>query len=217
MVDENNFLANWVNDSGQIPLPAATSAPVWVPCIPNFETDTFLPIYTVSSLYFQNSLKTQQWPAPKKPIPRGGIKQKKWTTAEDNKLKEHVSEVGVKNWSQIARLLNEEFHGNAEVRKGKHCRERWQNHVNPELNSKVYLEGEWSYQEDVMLLTSREKLGNKWSVISKELPGRTENAVKNRWHTLIRRGKKALGMQGCSTNTIANFLLREFSRSLGGQ
>ena len=44
-----------------------------------------------------------------------------------------------------------------------------------------------------MLLEVHDKLGNQWREIAKHLPGRTENSVKNRWHSakLALRRKQA--------------------------
>ncbi len=43
-----------------------------------------------------------------------------------------------------------------------------------------FLSGEWSLEEDKILYELRVRVGPKWCEISKQLPGRTENAVKNR-------------------------------------
>ena len=60
-----------------------------------------------------------------------------WTEAEDKTLSQKVSQLGLKQWTLIAKHMNLQFHNDLPVRSAKHCRERWNNHVNPELNSKV--------------------------------------------------------------------------------
>lgn len=108
-----------------------------------------------------------------------------WSESEDRLLEDLVSFKGSKKWTFIAKKINDTFHDGANFRIGKHCRERWLNHLDPHLNK-----GEWSPEEDQMIFIQQEKIGNKWSVISKFLPGRTENQVKNRWKSIWRKAKK---------------------------
>ena len=171
---------------------------VWIPCIPNYATGTLIPIYDLSNCPFPVK-KARTTPL----ISRGGIKSKPWTHEEDSKLFELVNEHGLKQWSSIANTLNSVF-GN--MRKGKHCRERWYNNLNPEINR-----GEWSYEEDILLLTQQKTIGNKWSTISKMLTGRTENSVKNRWNSLIKNSKQEMNLSYLSNQAIADILIKELS------
>jgi hypothetical protein len=151
---------------------------IWVPCIPNYATSTFIPVYNLANIPYEmpNSVTA---------LPRGGIKTKPWSHTEELLLKDLVAEHGIKKWAKIARALNKSFNSH---RKGKHCRERWNNHLNPEINK-----SEWSYEEDLILLSEFKKIGKKWSSISKCLNGRTENAVKNRWNTLMKSVQQTVG------------------------
>lgn len=40
--------------------------------------------------------------------------------------------------------------------------------------------------EDILILEKRLSIGNKWSEIIKEMPGRTENNVKNRFNMMYK-------------------------------
>ena len=102
---------------------------------------------------------------------------------EDDILFQIIQEKGPQHWKSIALELNERS-GLGIYRQGKQCRERWINHLDPSIKK-----GGWNEEEDLNLLKYYIELGKKWAEIAKRLGGRTENGVKNRWISLIKRYK----------------------------
>ncbi|CAK9217011.1 unnamed protein product [Sphagnum troendelagicum] len=107
------------------------------------------------------------------------LKKGPWTSAEDAILVSYVSKHGEGNWNAVQK------HSGL-FRCGKSCRLRWANHLRPNLKK-----GAFSPDEERTILDLHSKFGNKWARMAAQLPGRTDNEIKNYWNTRIKRRLRA--------------------------
>ncbi|GJN12151.1 hypothetical protein PR202_ga30406 [Eleusine coracana subsp. coracana] len=111
---------------------------------------------------------------------KNNVKKGPWSPEEDAKLKEFIEKHGTGgNWIALPQK--------AGLRRcGKSCRLRWLNYLRPNIKH-----GEFTEHEDRVICNMYANIGSRWSIIASQLPGRTDNDIKNYWNTKLK--KKLLG------------------------
>ncbi|CAL9230568.1 unnamed protein product [Arabidopsis halleri] len=111
-----------------------------------------------------------------------GLKKGPWTQEEDEKLIDHIQKHGHGSWRALPKQagLN---------RCGKSCRLRWTNYLRPDIKR-----GNFTEEEEQTIINLHSLLGNKWSSIAGNLPGRTDNEIKNYWNTHLRKKLLQMGI-----------------------
>lgn len=97
-----------------------------------------------------------------------------FTKDEDKKIKQLVEIFGTKHWDLVAQFMN--------GRTAKQCRDRYSNYLIP-----GYFQGDWTAEEDSLLIKLYIENGPKWSIIQKSFPQRSANTIKNRWYYFLRK------------------------------
>ena len=105
------------------------------------------------------------------------FKKAKFTSSEDELLRELVKPEGRNDWAEIATHFSN--------RNARQVKERWEYYLSPEVNN-----GPWTPEEDQILISKFNELGSKWTAISKFLPSRTNTCCKNRWLAMMRTTKE---------------------------
>lgn len=96
-----------------------------------------------------------------------------WSAHEDLLLSDAVAEFdGEADWKTIAQRVP--------GRTNKACRKRWLHSLSPSIKKSA-----WTKDEDEKLMSLYELCGTKWSVIARQIPGRTDDACSKRYREAL--------------------------------
>ncbi|KAI3957258.1 hypothetical protein MKW92_052954 [Papaver armeniacum] len=147
---------------------------------------------------------------------KANVKRGPWSPEEDTALKDYIRRHGTgSNWISLPQKAGLK-------RCGKSCRLRWLNYLRPDIKH-----GGYSEEEDNIICTLYKNIGSrqifaykfftfffanfKWSIIASQLPGRTDNDVKNYWNTKLK--KKLMAPATTTTPPKPNYLLNTNSNN----
>lgn len=104
---------------------------------------------------------------------RKSVRTRRWTASEDQLLLEIAQRYKL-DWRRIAKY----FPGKPKSA----IKRRWENKFDPHIKKTP-----WTQAEDTAILSLLARFGPVWKEISKELPGRPPDIVKNRYYGHIKR------------------------------
>ncbi|XP_068330387.1 transcription factor MYB17-like [Pyrus communis] len=121
------------------------------------------------------------------------LKKGPWSPEEDELLLNYISKNhGHGSWRSLPKLAGLQ-------RCGKSCRLRWINYLRPEIKR-----GPFNKDEEQLIIQLHGMLGNRWATIASQLPGRTDNEIKNLWNTHLRKRLIAMGIDPQTHELLAS-------------
>ncbi|KAJ3700047.1 hypothetical protein LUZ61_003752 [Rhynchospora tenuis] len=114
-----------------------------------------------------------------------GVKKGPWTPEEDITLVSYIQEHGPGNWRAVPAKTGLQ-------RCSKSCRLRWTNYLRPGIKR-----GNFTDQEEKLIIHLQALLGNRWAAIASYLPERTDNDIKNYWNTHLKKKLRQDGSLDC--------------------
>ncbi|XP_043704600.1 transcription factor MYB35-like [Telopea speciosissima] len=125
---------------------------------------------------------------------KSNVKRGLWTAEEDAKILAYVSMYGTGNWTLVPKKAGLK-------RCGKSCRLRWTNYLRPDLKHDTF-----TPQEEKLIVRLHKAIGSRWSLIAAQLPGRTDNDIKNFWNTKLRKKLQQMGIDPVTHKPFSEIL-----------
>ncbi|XP_074564617.1 transcription factor MYB36-like [Curcuma longa] len=121
------------------------------------------------------------------------VKKGPWSPEEDAKLKAYIEQHGTGgNWIALPHKIGLK-------RCGKSCRLRWLNYLRPNIKH-----GGFTEEEDQIICSLYISIGSRWSIMAAQLPGRTDNDIKNYWNTRLKKKLLGKGTESSSSSSSSS-------------
>ncbi|KAK5817197.1 hypothetical protein PVK06_022120 [Gossypium arboreum] len=135
---------------------------------------------------------------------KSNVKKGPWSPDEDNTLINYIHKHGTGgNWITLPRKAGLK-------RCGKSCRLRWLNYLRPDIKH-----GGFSEEEDNIICSLYSTLGSRWSIIAAQLPGRTDNDIKNHWNTKLKKKLLTAKIKGGNNEITTTMSAAPFCKAVG--